>query len=537
MAPRIARDVLHYGAVVGLLALSVLQPILSLRQKTVTGDEVAHIPAGYAYLTTGEFRLNPEHPPLIKLLAAVPLLFLPLKPPPLPPGHPDQVQWQWGQQFLFTQDADRILFWARLPITLLSGTLAWLVYAWAAALWGRPGGLVALGLYAFEPNLLAHARLVTMDLGIALFFFAATWAWWRVFQRPSGGRLVLTGLAAGLLLATKFAGAVWLLVAPALAALARALPATGTDDLHAWQQLPWRRVLAMTAVVLELALGLLYATYLFPRDPWVIWRGFLWSQSKLINPHFEIFLLGSYRPFGWWYYPLVAFVLKTPVPALLLVTAGALALWRHRPARLAALPLAQPPLILLLVVCWRAPNLGLRYLLTVYPFLYVLAGAAWALRPAGPRRWLGTAVVLALLAWHASEALRIAPDYLPYFNQLAGGPERGVESLDDSNVDWGEDLNRLKPYLVGRGIPQVYLAYPWPAPPEYYGIQAELPTVDDLRSPRPGVYVISAHAYSRLRLLYQRDPQLRGARNWLAETRPVARIGHSLFGYDLRGRP
>ncbi|MBI3077147.1 MAG: glycosyltransferase family 39 protein [Deltaproteobacteria bacterium] len=515
-----ARRLVHYGAVGALVALSVLQPILSLRQKTVTSDEVAHIPAGYAYLTTGEFRLNPEHPPLIKLLAAAPLLFLSLKPPPVPPGHPDQVQWLWGRQFLFTQDAERILFWARLPMTMLSGVLALLVYAWASALWGRAGGLVALGVYAFEPNVLAHARLVTMDLAMALFFFAATWCWWRTFRRPSWGRVVLTGVAAGLLMATKFAGALWLALAPALAALARALPATRPDDLREWQQLPWRHVAVVTAVVIGLAFGLLYAVYLFP-DPRAIWQGFLWSQQKVLNPDYEIFLLGSYRPFGWWYYPLV----------------GSFALWRHPPAGSARLTLVLPPLALLLVVCWRAPNLGLRYLLPVYPFLCVLAGGVWSLRPSGPRRWLGAAAVMALLVWHASEAVRIAPDYLAYFNQIAGGPERGVEYLDDSNVDWGEDLNRLKPYLDGRGIRQVYLAYPWLASPEYYGVRAEPVTFDDLRSPRPGVYVISAHMYSRIRLLYRRDPQLRGARNWLAEIRPVARIGHSLFVYDLRGRP
>ena len=145
----------------------------SVLQENQTIDEGSHLSSGYTYITTGDFRLNPEHPPLIKELSALPLLLLPIESPLNHPSWDEQNQWEFGRQFLYnnTVDADLILLLGRLPIMLLSLLLGVFIYKWTSKLWGRETGLIALFLYVFEQNILAHARYVTTDLAATLFFF------------------------------------------------------------------------------------------------------------------------------------------------------------------------------------------------------------------------------------------------------------------------------------------------------------------------------------------------------------------------------
>ena len=146
-APRRARTWEH--ALLGLLlAGTFVFPLALLRGKSATFDEVAHLPAGYSYLTTGLFKINPQHPPLIKEICAVPLLFMNLKMPvdreTLRRANPGLTyQWGFGRRFLYSQDADRILFWGRVPAVLLSFGLALMVALWARRLWGPFGALLA----------------------------------------------------------------------------------------------------------------------------------------------------------------------------------------------------------------------------------------------------------------------------------------------------------------------------------------------------------------------------------------------------------
>ena len=219
-----------------LLCAIFFQEFCSARLLTASSDETMHLPAGYTYWKTGDFRLNPEHPPLIKLLAALPLL--PMNPyvkwddPTWSGDPPDQVR--FGVRFLYSSDsvlgkgaADQMLFWARLPVMLLSVLLGWYVFAWARALYGTNAGLAALFLYAFCPNILAHSRFVTMDLGLSCFFVMTIYYVWR-FARFGGRRNVaLAGVALGLALATKFSAIILLPSVAVLLAMAVAERAGG----------------------------------------------------------------------------------------------------------------------------------------------------------------------------------------------------------------------------------------------------------------------------------------------------------------------
>jgi len=193
-----------------ILVLLFVVSIIVSSQEFTTVDENVHIPAGYSYLRYGDMRLNPEHPPLIKDLAGIPLLFL-------NPTFPvDQTYWineeEWivGNAFLYGMgnDAEAILFWARVPIVFVAMGLGLLIYHWTRQLAGTLAGLFALTLYAFDPNVLAHDHLVTTDVGSAAFIFMATYAFVRFIKQPNTRNLVIFGIAFGVAQLVKFSAVV-----------------------------------------------------------------------------------------------------------------------------------------------------------------------------------------------------------------------------------------------------------------------------------------------------------------------------------------
>ena len=197
-----------------LLLLMFLLAFFSLRGDSATMDELAHIPAGYSYITQKDMRLNPEHPPLLKDLAGLSVR-LGEKITKTPINFPSQIrawqkdingQWDFGGKFLYESgnDADKIIFWARLPMLLIMLILGFYVFKWAKELYGAKAGLLALFLYSFSPNFLAHGRLVTTDVGAATAFFIATYYFLKWLKKPSGKNLSIVGLVFGLAMLTKF---------------------------------------------------------------------------------------------------------------------------------------------------------------------------------------------------------------------------------------------------------------------------------------------------------------------------------------------
>jgi len=177
---------------------------------SATFDEVAHIGAGYTYLKYRDSRLNPEHPPLMKDLAALPLMFLNLK---FDINHPfwnseniNDRQWTAGNLLLYGSgnDPDKIIFWARLPIMLLALFFGWLLYRWTSSLYGERVGLIVLFLYAFSPTFLAHSRYVTTDLAAAFGFFIGLASFLRFLEKPAVGRAAAAGACLGIALLLKF---------------------------------------------------------------------------------------------------------------------------------------------------------------------------------------------------------------------------------------------------------------------------------------------------------------------------------------------
>jgi len=511
----------HALAALLFLALA-LQAVLAMRLLSATYDETTHLHAGYSYLVRHDFRLNPQHPPLVKLLCAAPLLVL--RPdvdwsdPSWTGSPPDE--WAFGARMLYGNDADRLLFWGRLPVVLLGLVLALYVRRWAADLFGRPAGLLALFLCAFSPTVIAHAHWVTFDVPLACFGTIALYHLWRFTRDGAVGQLLAGALALGAAAATKYSGLVLLGVAPVLLVAAVSPRIAGpTGTLR-----PARIVGALVTIVLAVA-AVIAAAQLFTGDPLAYWHG-LQRVNADHDSSYRYYLMGQFREGGFWYYFLVAFLIKTPLPMLLLLVAAGVAMRRvPAPSRLAEAFLLLPALAWFVATSAFADDLGVRYLLPVYPLLFVFASRV--ARPlAASRRRAPRLVAAALAAWYAVGTLAIFPDHLAYFNELIGGPAQGHRYLDDSNLDWGQDLKRIKAWLDERGIGTVKMRYGRNTDPAYYGIDARPVSDAEWIDPGPGVYVFGAHLLVRGEL-YARERGL--ATDWLERYRPIGRIGYSAY--------
>ena len=518
----------------------------SARRESATFDEAVHLAAGYRYWRTGSFKLNTEHPPLQKLLSAAPLL---LERPPLPADEKLLIdQSEYARVFLYEgpMDADRMLLLGRLPTMLLTVLLA-VSAAWAGRLYfGAPSAIIAVWLCALDPNLIAHGRYVTNDAASALLYFLTAALWLNYLRAPTWRRALWASLALGLALSAKFS---MLLLPPVLLSM-----------LAAQWLLRWHsrraagRGLAALIIVCVLAAGVLLASY--GPESWRTIRGRKIAvdaetiHGVVLPPHTYLtglrtliehnsaghpsFLLGEISDTGWWYYfPVVFAVKSTTALLLMLLMAGGVALWRL--PRLFGDPAGAFPWVALLlppaayfgVTLTSHINLGARHLLPVYPFLYLLCAAAlWRVLTARSF-WIAA---LTMGALQAGETLSAHPDYLGFFNAPAGGAKAGPKYLLDSNLDWGQDLKKLKVYIDRNRPGKVCLDYFGSAEPKYYGIQYEyLPrTWDKVELER--MDCVGAISVTLLHDLYIRP----GSYEWLRRRAPIGVVGSSIYLYDLR---
>jgi hypothetical protein len=240
--------------------------------------------------------------------------------------------------------------------------------------------------------------------------------------------------------------------------------------------------------------------------------------------------MGEFKTGGWWYYFLLAFMFKTPLPTLILILPALLLMRRYRaPGFLDELFLMLPVLLYTAATSAMADNLGIRYLLPVYPLVFIFLSRLAGLLPRFKPARIGAAV---LALWYLAGAIAIYPDHLAYFNELVGGPGRGHLYLDDSNIDWGQDLKRLAGYLEERGIDSVKLRYGRNDAPGYYGINSRSITDAEWSAdpPPPGIYVFGTHLLIR----GEYYAQSRGLKtDWLSRYRPVGRVGYSCYIFEF----
>jgi hypothetical protein len=602
-----------------LLAAFAALALLAAARQSPAYDETAHLAAGLTYLERGDFRLNPEHPPLLKVLAALPARAL--RPWPEGGAGDDSIagralekvwdsapggenaQWVYAYTRLygptdaalaragvsrvselpteaaltredFHNDADRLFFRARLPLTALAVLLGLLVWAWARELHGPAGGLLALSLFCFSPSFLAHAPLVTTDAGFSVFFFGAAFFWRRALRGARAGDAAAAAGCCALAAVSKFSA---VLLAPALAAQALAqiasAPRAQRGRLAARAALLAAGAAVCGWAAIWAAYGLRFAAA--PRAS----TAFRWDEvlsgggagvsllrhlreRRLLPEAFiygaaftkhraaarSSFLLGRVSTGGSLAFFPAAFALKTPLPVLALMAAGAALLARRRGRRPDLACLLAAPAVYAAAALASRLNIGHRHILPVYPFLFVAAGAA-----AAPRRRVSpAAVALGGAAAAAVSAMlvfappwrpqRVYPDFLAYFNEAAGGPRGGSRALVDSDLDWGQGLKSLSSWLARRGIAEpVNLCYFGTAEPRFYGVRFVnlpgglpfAPQVAFRKARAPGWLAISA---TNLKGVYQDDGLRAAWADFMARTgaERAGTAGRSIFVYRLR---
>jgi hypothetical protein len=477
----------------------------SLARESATFDEPVYVIAGLSQLTLRDFTLKEDAPPLVPQLAGLAPWALGLRIPGGRIPFDDSLarEYAYATRVLYgTADADRILFWSRLSLLIPFGLLLLgSAQAFARDLFGPAAGRVALWLAALCPNLLAHGGLVSADFPCAAAMLFASHRLARFLAAPGAARGLVAGLALGVALATKFTA---LLLLPAAGAVLLA---------WAWREPPGARLLRLAWAAAWIALpaaALVSLAWGWPPDPGRYARGLerLYRNARTDYPWF---LAGRFHPGGVaWYYPAVL-ALKVSLPLLVLGAAGAVLALRRRASGPGLACLLLPPALLLAAASQDLVSAGLRRVLPVLPVLAVLGGA----QAAHSRR--ARAAAVALLLAHALSSARAWPHYLPYFNEAALALRPPEAWLDDSNLDWGQDLKALPQALRRAGVERVVLWYFGMADPRAYGIDFELMAPERHARSLPGVYAVSQHHL------------IRHPEHWLARREPFARAGTSIL--------
>ncbi len=565
------KSFLFPAAVILLFSVFAFQLWFHATRTSATIDESPHIFAGYRYWQCGDFGVNVEHPPLLKLLAALPLISKDLIQPSWDCGSKitsSDESYLAGNLFLAKNNPDNVVIPARLSAALMSLFLALMVFLAAREMFGGFEAVVALGLLAFEPNIIAHGSLVTTDMAVAATMFAAVYAFYRYRKNPTWIRFLVVGLATGATLASKHSG---ILILPVLFLLfiADFFLACRTEIEKGVSRRFLRRVAAFAGILL-IAFAVLWAFYGFrydavPNDsqpPALVASIFENAPPEIINSpvvktmravtrifpesyaaglfyimrggNRPMYLFGEVYPTARWFYFPAAFSIKTSVALLVLLALGLLTIGLYRTRRREMLFLLLPAFLFFGVSLNAGLNIGVRHILPVYPFFIVIAAAGacyWA------RKYqIVKYILIALLIFHAVTAFRTAPNYLSFANDFWGSTNNTHRLLSDSNVEWGQNYKLVREYvkrenisdcrIAGFGDGEIVQAYqPCKLMPNDYGWNFTEQLVEPVPPVIEGTIFLSVASF----------PPLGGDEyEPILKTEPVAIIGGSIFVY--RGR-
>lgn len=588
----------------GIIVITALVlAVFSVRNDALTTDESPHISAGYSYLMQKDMRLNPEHPPLIKDLAALPLLFQKLNFDAEHSSWKENVndQWSFGPHFLYEigNNPDAIAFGARLAVMLVFVLLGLMVYKWGRERLGHGPALLALALTVFSPNILAHGRYVTTDVGAAFAFLLAAYYFVKFLTEPSKKHLLYAGLSFGAAQLIKFS---LILLAPLYIFLIIVLylakqkldPKAGrlwkylravlfifvigylviwpVYQFHVWNYPPERQ-----KADTEFILGSFPVRPLANLDVWM-------ADKPILRPYAQYLLgllmvsqragggnttyfLGEVSSRAWPEYFPVVYLLKEPTPVLLggfmLLLLAVIKIIREgfyfqrslksvtmvagrtmdRLSRWIQTNFTEFSWLAFIVFYWLSSvsgnlNIGLRHVLPTFPFIYL--AIAWQTKKwFQSKSWLAgrpfkVLIVGGLMIWYLAESVLTFPHYLAYFNELAGGPANGYKYVADSNLDWGQDLKRLRDFMEKNNIEKIKLDYFGGGSPRYFlGDKYEQLDANNPNQ-RHGWIAVSATLLQggRARAVkgYDRDTTYY---RWLNNYEPVAKIGYSIFVYKV----
>ena len=590
-----------------LLAMMFFMALFSTMGDSLTMDELAHLPAGYSYLTQNDMRLNPEHPPLAKDLAALPLLFI--KGIKFPSEIKDWTtesngQWVFGNIFLFKSGnpVDKMIFWGRMPMIFLMLLLGFLTFKWARELFGDRAALLALFFYSFSPTFLAHGRLVTTDVAAAFGAVLSTYYFLKFLQKPTSRNIILAGLTFAiaqlfkfsLILLFPFFGIVffaWMIfkvekdrikqfflygakvallfiiafvfIWPVYLYNVWNLPAEKIED-YAKEFLkshPLNEKIAALPLPFNIE-GTSDIVSLMAKNqilkPWSYYALGVFMATERAAGGNTTYFMEQVSASGWIQYFPAVYILKEPLAFHILTVTALLFLaysmkrpfWRHIISRFCNWVKAhfvEFSFLIWLMIYWGMSlasnlNIGVRHLLPVFPFTYILVSGiiiAFLSSGKGFTFKIPKYLILAILIiWQIISVLKVFPYFLSYGNEIASGPKNLYYYTVDSNYDWGQDLKRLVKWTDKENINKIYVDYFGGADTQYY-LKDKLRSWQGGRDPRElpkGSYL----AVSATFLQGGRGKPAPGFNGpygyylWLDNYTPVERIGYSIFVYKIQ---
>ncbi len=541
---------------------------------SLTTDEKAHIPAGYSYVNHGDFRLNPEHPPLLKSLSGFSLLVTKKVW-----GGNDFInkqswtqgdQWQAGEDFIFNSknNADRLIFIARIPTILFYLGVGLVLFFLLQNIFNKWIGLAGSSMFLFSPSIIAHSHLATTDIPITFFFLTTVVSFYFFLtlndeKKRKWFYLTLVSLALAFL--TKFS-AVVLLPIMFLMIIAYSFYKSRQEIIR--PGIVFKKVFLDFLKTIGLMLVLIYVIYFlvclkyspgtyqnlvnssfsFTKEQGL--RDFLniFSTSIILKPigQFLIgflmvvfhvggghtaYLLGEISNKGWWYFFPIAFFFKVTIPTMILFITGIIFGFIKRKRKYIYLLVSSVFVVIVyfIISMLGSLNLGIRHLLPIFPFVFIIISIGiyeiWKLKNDWPR-----AIVTILFLWHVFGSFINFPSYLSYFNQFAVGKSK-KDILIDSSLDWGQDLKRLKKYVDKRGIKKIKIDYFGGADSKYY-FGTNYSEYYSYLGKTKGWLAVSASNIVMSEDPYSSLPH--ESYKWLGKYEPEKIIGDSIYVYNIK---
>ncbi|MFH1509840.1 MAG: glycosyltransferase family 39 protein [Candidatus Nealsonbacteria bacterium] len=562
-----------------------------MKKDSLTFDELAHIPAGYSYLTKQDYRVNPEHPPLLKDIAAIPLTFLHLNFP-----SQDQTWLQensapaWWVQFdlgtkLIYQSGNNpkdIIFWARLPMILIMLLLGWLIFKWTRELAGNKTALAVLIIFCFSPTILANGRLVTTDVGAAFGAVIATYFWLKFLYKPRLSNIILASLFFGIAMICKFS---LILLIPFFGIITIIYSLLFSEPKKKIKNLSIYLIKALVIgfMALIFIIGPVYQFHIqnYPveqqkrdtisdlspgelktlkqLDVWMVdqpvlrpfsqyFRGVLMAGQRTIFGN-TVYFLGEVSSSAWWYYFPIIFLLKIPLAfslmSLMVLLGLTFLIFKHGLSvkRWIKENFTIFSFLIFIGIYWGTAifsnlNIGIRHLLPTIPFIFmiVIIGLKSIIQASGgkTKKFLILTSVI-LFVWYIFSSLMAFPYYISYYNELAEGSENGYKYAVDSNYDWGQDFYRLLAFVETNNIDKIYLDYFGGENPEYWLGEkyVQLKPREIKEAPKGWVAVSLNQMQGGVGEPVPGFDQETGFYDWLKNYTPVARMGYSIFVYKI----
>lgn len=593
----------HFKKIVLAIMIFVLAvSLLNAKNDGATYDEVAHIPAAYSYLSQKDMRLNPEHPPLLKDFAGLPLQFLNLN---FDTEHSswttDNVadnQWNAGRHFLYNSgnDPDEIIFWARVPFIILALFLAFFVFKWTREISSIPAALLALALYAFNPNILGHNHLVTTDLGIAAFITFSFYYFLKFIKQPSWKNVFLAGLFLGLLQLAKFSSVIafpiFFLLVVGYPLIKKTKP--GKKRVVEFLEYAFKGFLVFAISIFFVWILYAFNTSNMPKSVLNEGINYYFQESdpniKTIYTRKVLFAINEIPmllPLGEYlfgisrvfqrvaggnvtyflgevsseakasYFPLV-YLMKEPLPVLILLFFTLAVFAREsfssmlgsfkRPFRDTAIHIREilrkkttEVAIFGFIVLYSFVsitgnlNIGFRHLFPIIPLAYILIAKKIFDHRKDYRHgkvFVGV-MVTTMTLWLIAEALISYPYYISYFNQAFGGPKYGYHYVTDSNADWGQDIKRLKKYLESHPeIDKIRVNYFGGGDVNHYLGADKVVSWWDTKRPIENGWYAISVLFIQ-ESLYDSRKSVENNYSWLKNYNPVAQVGTSILIYNI----